>query len=114
MNTYLIVNSLCENINKNVSYKLNDISYSFDENEDPDDVDEKEFIDDLKRNTNDLNLRNRTRGISQKANDNEKARLPNQLKLRKLKCEELRKRFNKNTLIKDKNVDNINLDNLTS
>lgn len=104
MNTFLVDNNKTINLNESVSFQLSDISYSYDDDEESEQESEKE----------DKAYHTRTRKNKNEADKKEKARQPHQISLRKKKIQEITERFNKNTLIKEKKVEQIDIKTLVS
>lgn len=108
MNTYVITENGVVNLNDRLSYKLNDVSYTF---EDESSDDDKEIIKEGSEIKSEKysGIRTRRKDKKDKEIECEKKRQPKQAKLRKNKIEEIRNRFETGNLVIEKKSEIVDL-----
>lgn len=100
------------NLNEKISFKLTDISYTFEDESEEDD--DKELIEESKTGDSKqtLGVKTRRKDKKEKEVEHEKKRQPKQIKLRKQKIEEIKNRYSKGELVLVKKSEVIDLTTL--
>jgi len=99
-------------LNEKISFKLTDISYTFEDESEEDD--DKELIEESKTGDSKqtLGVKTRRKDKKEKEVEHEKKRQPKQIKLRKQKIEEIKNRYSKGELVLVKKSEVIDLTTL--